>query len=205
MFCSQCGAAATGNFCSACGARLVVAATPASQPGSWHDEHRYAVLIGLDAVRDQIAQCAAGAQPGLGSEHFLELCDAAFSSLGGVSLQTVGNIAMTLGARLGVATGKTSTRECSAPIGRVIVAALCSLARHGQALEHVRQAEDGCVLEAALRPDMRSLKGRLVVAIRRTDRGAAVEAAVKIPGQLFDWGKSKQCLERLFEDLDSLR
>ena len=29
-------------------------------------------------------------------------------------------------------------------------------------------------------------------------------AATKIPGQLFDWGKSNQCLNELFEDLATL-
>ena len=84
------------------------------------------------------------------------------------------------------------------------MAAICSLARYGRALTQVHQGEDGCVLEAVIPRTMCSLEGELIISIRRDQGGSQVEAATKIPGQLFDWGKSKQCLNQLFEDLESL-
>ncbi len=48
---------------------------------------------------------------------------------------------------------------------------------------------------------MFALEGDLLVSVRRTASGAEVDAATKIGGQLFDWGKSNRSLDRLFADL----
>jgi hypothetical protein len=121
-----------------------------------------------------------------------------------VSLSTVASIAVPIYVRLGVRTGKQRSELIGRPTGKVLVAALCSLARYGRSLKQVHQGEDGCVLEAVLPSDMWSWEGELIISIRRDRGGSQVEAATKIPGQLYDWGKSKQCLNQLFEDLKSL-
>jgi hypothetical protein len=104
-------------------------------------------------------------------------------------------------ASLGAQTGKRRSEVIARGPGLVLVAALSSLARNRQTLQSVRQAPDACVLEAALPSDMWSFAGRLIVAVCRADGGTRVEATTHIPGQLFDWGKSKRVLNRLFAEL----
>ena len=63
----------------------------------------------------------------------------------------------------------------------------------------------GIMLRQQEREDALAMANPVVVVIGdpadiRTD----VAAATKIPGQLFDWGKSNQCLKELFDDLENL-
>jgi hypothetical protein len=211
MFCSHCGneligTAATGNFCTHCGTKL--AAAPATLPitealaADWSSEHRYETLLRYPEVRAQIERAAAECRTWLTGEQCLKLTEKAFEPLMGVSLGTVNAIALPIARRLNFQTGKSRSELCAAPLGQTIVAALCSLARHGRKLTKVHQAEDGCVLEAELPPDLRaSTTGELLITIRRSGNHTQVEAATKIPGQLYDWGKSKGCLNQLFSEL----
>jgi hypothetical protein len=120
----------------------------------------------------------------------------------GVSLEGLAGVAQPLYAKLGVKTGKQRAQHVPAPVGQVLVRALCSLARHGQTLRGVTQAADGCLLEATLPSDVFALEGDLMVSVRRAGSQAEVSGATRIPGQLFDWGKSHRCLDELFSDLE---
>lgn len=205
MYCSNCGANASGNFCSECGSRLgkqVEEAVDAIVLIDWRHEIRYDVVLQAAEVRDLISQHAAQASKQISGEQFLELCDKLFSTP--VSLSTVASLVQPLFARLGIQTGKARAICFAAPCGVTLVAVLCSLARHRQSLKKVHQGQDGCVLEAVLRSDLRSLAGELFVSVQRSGAESQVQAATKIPGQYFDWGKSSQCLSQLFEDLASL-
>jgi hypothetical protein len=205
MYCSDCGAKAAGSFCSQCGARLATL-EPAAQAldQDWQHEIRYAVLLHFPEVRDLLAQHAARMSKGLSGEAFLDLCEKVYEPVPGVSLSTLAGILAPLYARMGIRTGKVRTEYLPAPAGRVLVAVLCSLAGHGRTITGVHQGEDGCVLEAVLPSDFRSFEGQFIVSVRRHGPEAQVEAATRIPGQLFDWGKSRQCLHQLFEDLPRL-
>lgn len=205
MYCSNCGEKASGNFCASCGARLATAdGKPANAvvPLDWSQEVRYETLVQIPEVRDRIAREATGAKKSLTGEQYLELFDKAFSPA--VSLKKVAEIAQPLYASWGIQTGKTRLGIMPAPVGKVIVAVLCSLARTGRTIKHVTQAEDGCVLEATMPSDLFSLEGEEVISIRRTAEGTRVEAATKIPGQLYDWGKCNRCLSKLFEELEAV-
>lgn len=204
MYCSNCGKQAQGNFCASCGARLTTGAGGVAPPSDGSDEVQYQRLLQIPAIRDQIAQHAALAKPGITAEQFLEVYDLALSPLTGVSIGTVAKIAVPIYSRLGIRTGKTRRERIPRPVGHVLTAALCSLARRGQVLQHVHQAQDGCVLEAQLPSDLWSFEGKLVVSIARATEGASIEASTEIPGQLFDWGKSQRCLNLLVDDLRSL-
>lgn len=204
MFCTNCGTelcgpAATGNFCAHCGTKIVTLLE--ALPADWSAEHRYETLLRYPEIRSQIECAAAESQSWLTGEQFLKIAEKAFEPLMGVSLDTVTAIALPISRKLGIQTGKSRSELVATPLGQTIVAALCSLARHGRKLTKVHQAEDGCVLEATLPRDIRALAGELLVTIRRVGIQTQVEAATKIPGQLFDWGKSKQCLNQLFAEL----
>lgn len=207
MYCSQCGAKAEGNFCANCGARLV-APVPAPGPKSiqdWSREIRYAVLVQNPEVRGLISQYAAQAKKRMSGEEFLKVCDKAISPLtGGISLETIASIAQPLYAKLGIKTGKTRGELLPTRPGTTLVAVFCSLVRQGQTVQNVQQAQDGCLIQAVIPSDMWSFAGDLLITVKRQELGTFVEAGTVIKGQLFDWGKSKNILKQLFEDLHSI-
>lgn len=200
MYCSNCGSKESGKFCSSCGTRLAGVVSPAPLT-DWRQEIRYEVLLQHPEIRDRIARNAAQAVKGMSGEKWLELYDKLIRPP--VSLKTVAEFVQPLYARLGIGTGKTVTETIPAPPGVVLAAVLCSLARNGREVKEVQQCDDGCVIDAVLPSDLFSLAGKLVITIHRTKRGMQVEAATRIPGQMFDWGKSRRCLNRLFEELRS--
>lgn len=219
MYCSECGQKASGKFCSHCGHRLQVEAkteTPTpirlldetpmrdseesvASTTDWEQEVRYEALLNVPRVRDTINRHATMSRTPLSGEDFLKLCDKVMPM--GVPLDKVASLVQPLYARLGIQTGKQRAGQVRAPIGRVMVRMLCSLARNGQTLRLVTQADDGCCFEAVLPSDMFALEGNLIVGVRRAEGATEITAATKIPGQFFDWGKSNRCLETLFADL----
>lgn len=219
MYCSECGQQAFGKFCSHCGTRLQAAGQPgdaapplrvidgsmpaqaaAAEPsGDWERELRYEALLALPHVRDAINRHASLARKSLSGEEFLQLCEKVMPS--GVPLDKVALLAQPLYAKLGIATGKQRQGQILAPVGRVMLRMLCSLARRGQNLRLVRQADDGCFFEAVLPSDVLSFEGELMIGVRQLAGGTEVNAATQIKGQFFDWGKSQRCLDNLFADL----
>ena len=204
MYCSDCGAQATGNFCAHCGTTLCPVEEELILLADWREEIRYELLLRFPEVRKHVTRHVKQAQKQMSGERFLELCDRAFEPLVGVSLHTVASIVVPIYARMGIRTGKSRSEYIPIPTGQALVAALCSLALYGRSVEHVHQGEDGCVIEAVLPSDIWSWEGQLIISIERSGRGTQVDAATKIAGQLFDWGKSKQCLNQLFEDVETL-
>jgi hypothetical protein len=208
MFCSNCGKPAQGKFCSHCGIPRVVDDSaleskpdvmPVELAPDWDSEVQYETILKYPGVRDSIDRHARLAPKRLTGEQFLALADKLVPL--GVPLAGLAAVVQPLYGRLGIKTGKDQVHQVSAPVGRVIVRALCSLARHGQTLRGVTQAADGCLLEAALPSDLLSFEGDLVVSVRRSGSQAEVRGTTRISGQLFDWGKSNRCLDQLFMDL----
>jgi len=209
MFCSNCGAEARGNFCSKCGSPLTESppaseAPPASEEivQDWSRETRYEKLIRVPEVRDMIDRHAAMNGKRLSGEEFLAFCDKVIPL--GFPLAKLVTSAQTLNTRLGIKTGKQRSETLETPPGAVMVAALCSFARNGQTIRRASQLDDGCLLETTLPSDVWTLEGSLHLSVRQAGAGTLVEAATTIQGQLFDWGKSKRCLEELFRDLRAL-
>jgi len=204
MFCSECGKPARGKFCSHCGAALAIAEIadeiiPVEIVPEWDREVQYETILKFPGVRDTIERHAKLAPKRMTGEQFLTLADKLVPL--GVPLEGLAAAVQPLYARLGIKTGKERAHRVAAPVGRVIVRALCSLARNGQKLRGVTQAADGCLLEAALPSDLFSLEGDLLVSLRRNGSQAEVSGATRIAGQFFDWGKSSRCLDQLFSDL----
>lgn len=103
--------------------------------------------------------------------------------------------------RRGYKTGKSQVAEFTAPIGHVIAAVLCSLARNSQAVTGTEQLEDGCILTADIPSDAKTFGGTLTIEVERIPNGTAIEGTATIPGQLYDWGKSKKILATLIADV----
>lgn len=196
MFCSDCGRELTGKFCSNCGKAAEAAPAP---PVDWSRETVYDKLVAQQEVRELLRRHAALATKATSGEQWLELFDKVASLP--VPLTKLVPVAASLTARWGAKTGKQRTETLASPVGRGIVAALCSLARHGQALKQVHQLDDGCLIEAMLPSDLWAFAGTLSVSVRRLGTGCRVDVGTAIPGQMFDWGKSKRCIDALLADL----
>jgi hypothetical protein len=214
LYCSNCGAGASGNFCAACGASLVTPGAPATavavpaprtldvDPVGWENDIRYDLIVSVPTVRDRMAASAAHAKTPMTSEKILELADKVYTPIPGISMTTVVQIASPIYARMGIKTGKERAQAVARPVGWVLADVLCLLALNGYTVKSVHQGSDGCVLECALPSDWRSLAGgEIVVTVERYGTGAGVKAVTNIPGQVYDWGKSKQALDRIFSGL----
>ena len=216
MFCSECGATATGKFCWSCGKPLVQGPhatvprepnelTEPQPPTDWTTLTDYESLLRIPEVRDRIARHAARSKKKLTGEQFLEACDKFLTPLtGGVPFTLIANLTQPLSTRLGLKTGKTRRERLSQPAGTVIVAVLSSLAQNGHTLGEVTQLENGVTLRAAAPSDIWSLQGDLHIDIRTAECITHIEAAYTIPGQIYDWGKSQRGLNQLFTDLTTL-
>ena len=171
-------------------------------PGTdWSDDHRFAVVVGIPAVQQAVAQRMAQARLPMSADEFLYRAAMVLPGMGN-AMQRGSERGQALGRSMGARTGKSRDGESPAPIGHAIADTLCSLAAHGQAVQSVEQGEDGCVLVAAIPSDRKTFGGMLRVSLTRTPDGrTAVHAQAEIPGQLIDWGKSKQTLADLFTDL----
>ena len=173
----------------------------------WTQSVVYRDLVARPELRMLIDAAAARYKPGMSAEAFMKDADKLMSAAGlgaGVSLALVAEIAKPLGEKLGIKTGKTVSQRLELPPGRAIVATLCSLASRGQTLKALRQGADGVVIEAVLPSDMFAVEGTLFVTIRRDGTGTIVEAATKVTGQMFDWGKSSRALRTLLGEIDGL-
>ena len=202
MYCVNCGLKLGGRFCAGCGTPVAPAAEAKDlvPVGDWQHEVRYAVLLRFPEVRDRLAKVPESAKTITGEE-WLELCDQAFKPFAGVSVKTIATIAAPLYAKMGIKTGKKRASVFAEPPGQVIVDVLCALAKNGLPLVKVHQGQSGCVIEAKLPSDLWAFEGQVVVTVEGIGEETKVEAATNIPGQLFDWGKSTRCLEKLFDNL----
>jgi hypothetical protein len=171
----------------------------------WTESVVYRDLVARPELRALIDAAAARHKPGMSAADFLGGADQLLKLAGGgVPLKLIAEVAAPLYAQMGVKTGKTVTRRLALPPGRAIVAALTALASRGQTLKAARQGEDGVVLEAVLPSDAFAFEGSLIVALGRDGSGTMIEAATRVPGQMFDWGKSGRTLNALFDDIDGL-
>jgi hypothetical protein len=161
------------------------------------------VLIGVPEIRERIARQAALSHKGVSAEQFMAAADKVLGPLMAipVPLEPMLELSQRINSKLGLRTGKHGSERLAWPVGRVIVAVLCSLARHGIEISSVRQAQDGCVIEAVTPSGPTSLTGTLVTTVTRDGAGTHVDAAATIHGQLLDYGTSKARLRNLFDDI----
>ena len=150
----------------------------------------YEALLQVQGVKDLLARQIPATSLMTGEQ---------FLSLFGKVVSTSGVLAADLYSRMGINTSKMRSQHLSRPCGKVLVAVLCHLAQANLQIQTVQQARDACILICTIPSDMLSFKGELIVTVTKKGTGTQLEAATKIPGQKYDWGKGKKILERLFE------
>jgi hypothetical protein len=167
---------------------------------NWDQEWRYEELMKVPEVRRIIDRHAAMARTAISAEQFNKFADKVLQNP--IPSDKLAAFAQPIFGSMGIRTGKDRTTVIDAPIGRVMLRVLCSLARHGQSLRGVQQGPDGCTLTAVLPSDPMSLEGDVSVIVRRCDtRSTNLTAAMKIAGQLYDWGKCRRALDGFFADM----
>jgi hypothetical protein len=220
MFCSFCGKPADGNYCEHCGHKLrdselkelikpdvkpleVVDGTPVydadallDEEDQWAHEVNYKTLVRHPDVRDLLVMANNRAHAGMTGEEFLKKFD---SAIPGLSIAT--SIVQPLYSSWGVKTGKTVSQRFDRPVGKTIVSILCALAEGSSKIRNVQQLPSGCRIEASIPSDIWSFEGILYIHVERQGTGTLVEAATKIPGQWFDFGKSQRVLNQLLTNI----
>lgn len=196
MYCSDCGAEASGNFCSACGHPL---RQPEAFSGDWSELLEYETLVRVPEVRKLIQRHGSRSRARLDPEELFQLLDKVGVP---VPMSDIAKVAQPISEGLGFKTEGSESRLFEHPPGHVLVAVLCSLARNGQRIEQVYQADGCCTLECILPATLWSLKGDLWITVQREEAGAKVEAQSLLKGQIFDWGKSHRCLRQTFSDVE---
>jgi hypothetical protein len=174
------------------------ASAEAPVPTDWQNDVDYEKLIHTPAVRDLLAR-QKPEQARMTGEEFVGSFEKIIKSP--VALVPAMTIMRDIYGRMGIHTGKTREEKYPQPVGRVIVSALCGIAKSGYKVQDVRQASDGCMLICEIPSDMFSLSGQLFITIRRELEGTSVQADTHIEGQLYDWGKSKRALDNLFAEI----
>lgn len=207
MFCTNCGEKANGRFCAHCGTPVETSSPAAGLVDGvdWQDESRYQVLLHFPEVRDLIARHAPPPVKGITGEDFLKICDAFSKPLTGlpISISKLTAVVVPIyapGDRDRCLAERASGSADRQDARRGPLLPLAPVAP----LKEVHQGENGCVIEASLPPSLKSYEGQIVLAIERQHSGTLIDAKAKIPGQKYDWGVSKKCIEELFEDLHVL-
>ena len=176
------------------------------EPGDWASEYRLEVLLARPEVQSMVNACVQNARADMSAEEFLLRFASTVRVIPGASSTFLQGAARGREHWLsrGLQTGKSRSAVFAAPIGHVITAVLCSLARNSQEVTGTEQLEDGCVITADIPSDRKTFGGILTVEIGPTPNGTALEGSATIPGQVYDWGKSKKVLATLIADVPTL-
>jgi hypothetical protein len=172
----------------------------------WTDDPRFEVIVDVPVFRDAVSACAANApRLAMSAEQFLAVAAAVIPIRGLSRLPQSARRGRGVALKLGLRTGESRDDQVPAPVGLAIATVLCSMVYHGQRVTSVEQGESGCTLVGEIPSDRKTFGGVLRVSVERLDsRRSTIQAAANIPGQLYDWGKSKQTLAALFADILAL-
>lgn len=222
MYCIHCGADNAATFCAACGQRqsvdskvhfesdVVEADVSNSEPSSsssdgstaqssicWTESIQYETVLASPEPRERILAAGRRASKGVTGDDLLAVFDAV--SPIGFSLGKFTNAILPIYDKLGIKTDRESQAIFDAPPGRVMLAALCTLAAKSLAIADVCQDPGKCSLSAEIPSGLITNRGKLHVLISVHDLYVRVSLATTISGQWYDFGKSKRLIDEMFE------
>ena len=225
MYCVACGSPVSSRFCPDCGTPVAAAAGPAravppppppppvptprvaprGPAVDWISTLDYDVVSEVPEVRAAVQAAAGRSRTRLSGEQMLEGLGTLLDLVGlDGRMMSAGVQIGPLLAATGMATGKTRTGSFAMPPGVVLAGALVSLAQRGMPIEAGFRAARGSAIKAALPVDVWTWKGgTMLAAFDSAPGGVVVTAATEVPGQLYDWGKSKRVLDTFFADIAS--
>jgi hypothetical protein len=201
MFCPKCGTQVFGQYCTSCGTPIPHTSSPppAVASSDWEAQANYAAIIAHPQVRDLLLRHHQLAVKQASGQDAPALLDAL--TLITVPAQKLAAVVVPISAALGIRMNRRRAETLLVPPGRLLLRALCAFARRGIPPQTVQQADDGCVLQSSLPSTIFSWPGTLTLSIQAAGPVTNVDAAIRIPGQLFDWGHSRRFLDDLFADL----
>lgn len=199
MFCSECGAAGAGKFCSACGHALIASPPPID----WESSIEHSVIVKVPEVAEQIRQAEVRASKRLQGDAVIDLVDKLAAPLTmGISSRLTAKVLTPIASALGIRTKKAHCQSFALPPGRAMARLLIGMADRGYKLTSVEQQPASCTLTADIPADLCSLVGTLRIELTRTAMGVNLSVEAVIEGQWYDWGK---CNRRIGELLQSIR
>jgi hypothetical protein len=172
----------------------------------WSEEHRYDVLIANPDVKRRILEAGAGVRAPVSREKSLRR--SMYTVAGGDRLAASAGVAgvefgYRLRAKAHLAVTRKERGERPWPVGETMVALLCSMAHNSLKVESVEQRDDGCEITAEIPSDRYAFAGVMTVTVSREPAGGSVISAVaRNPGTLYDGGKARVTLVRLFSGID---
>lgn len=209
MFCTQCGHVCReeDRFCGACGHQLSSAGT-ADTPSiaadvNWRASNDFREIFNHPDVQNRIKRVTGATPGGMSADEFLKAAQPIMSLAGAgtVKLTLLKDIALPFYQKLGIKTDNQQQKGFRSTYGETLAAALCSLAARGQTLLDIKQAENGCLIEAKLPSTMWNWEGTILLSLETHPEGILAKGNVSVPGQAFDWGRGKRMLQTLFEDM----
>ena len=103
-----------------------------------------------------------------------------------------------------IKTGKAQVDILQFSVKRTLIALLCVLVGTGSRVYNMQEIENGFILRATVPADIWSFEGDAHISILSQGNGTKMKAIAEIKGQLYDWGKTKRWLNKLFINLKML-
>lgn len=211
MFCTQCGRQykETDRFCAGCGESLdmTAPANAISADEDWRHATDPFVVLGHPDVKARIAAVSGSTPGGMSAEQFIKYAQPLINAASGAPVPTlaIAKVALPIYEKMGLKMQQDMRQGFKSSFGETLAAVFCSLAARGQPLKSVTPANDGCILESEMASSVWSWAGSMTLTLQSVPEGTLVQGAIQVPGQKFDFGRSKRVLESLFSDVLTYR
>ncbi|MEZ5954413.1 MAG: hypothetical protein R3C13_08940 [Hyphomonas sp.] len=173
----------------------------------WRASMRVREISNHPDVRARIVRVTGAVPSGMTADQFLDAAKPllAAAGAGNIPLKALKDVAVPFYAKMGLKTNTELSQGFKNTFGETLAAVLCSFASRGQPLVDMAEATNGCVVNAKMPSSMWSWEGNMIVTLEQRDEGTMLRANLTVPGQAFDWGKSKRVLQDLIDDVMKYR
>ena len=202
MYCHKCGEKTSEEFCGKCGTKIIQSDSIIIK--SWRNEEDYNKIIKHPNVLGLISEYSRKSTNKLSGEELINKFDLVFGTVTGLSLGVLTEITVPIYSRLGIKTGKSKYKRFNESIQELFVKAMCSLSKNNHPIEEFHKAKDGIILIGKIKSDLRSFGGNVLIELNKNDDFVNAKVQTVIKGQIFDWGKSKNIVKSIFEDLQNI-